>query len=99
MWFLFGKKKNNTSAVILQEKQAQIDNSIKELEKERQSLQDTEKKLIENIKRRAEEGQMGTAKNMAREVVRIRQQIKKYDKVESKLQDVLLRIQNPNDKE
>jgi charged multivesicular body protein 2A len=53
---LFGKKK--TPAELLRENKRMLDKSIREIERERQSLQTQEKKLIAEIKKTAKQGQM-----------------------------------------
>jgi charged multivesicular body protein 2A len=56
MSFIFGKKK--TPAELLRENKRMLDKSIREIERERQGLQNQEKKLINEIKKVAKQGQM-----------------------------------------
>ncbi|KAL8093884.1 hypothetical protein AgCh_035678 [Apium graveolens] len=70
-----------------------IDRSIREIERERQGLQNQEKKLIVDIKKTAKQGQMGAVKVMAKDLIRTRHQIEKFYKLKSQLQGVSLRIQ------
>ncbi|KAG0469132.1 hypothetical protein HPP92_018460 [Vanilla planifolia] len=91
MSFLFGKKK--TPAELLRENKRMLDRSIREIERERQGLQNQEKKLIGEIKKAAKQGQMGAVKVMAKDLVRTRHQITKFYALKSQLQGVSLRIQ------
>ncbi|RWR86053.1 vacuolar protein sorting-associated protein 2 1 [Cinnamomum micranthum f. kanehirae] len=91
MSFLFGSRK--TPAELLRENKRMIDKSIREIERERQSLQSQEKKLIVDIKKTAKQGQMGAVKVMAKDLIRTRHQITKFYALKSQLQGVALRIQ------
>ncbi|KAL1825358.1 hypothetical protein DCAR_0313511 [Daucus carota subsp. sativus] len=91
MSFIFGKRK--TPAELLRENKRMIDKSIREIERERQGLQNQEKKLIVDIKKTAKQGQMGAVKVMAKDLIRTRHQIEKFYKLKSQLQGVSLRIQ------
>uniref|UniRef100_A0A0C9RPI5 TSA: Wollemia nobilis Ref_Wollemi_Transcript_5394_1342 transcribed RNA sequence n=1 Tax=Wollemia nobilis TaxID=56998 RepID=A0A0C9RPI5_9CONI len=91
MSFLFGKKK--TPAELLRENKRMLDRSIREIERERQGLQNQEKKLITEIKKTAKQGQMGAVKVMAKDLIRTRHQITKFYALKSQLQGVSLRIQ------
>ncbi|RWR76773.1 vacuolar protein sorting-associated protein 2 1 [Cinnamomum micranthum f. kanehirae] len=91
MSFLFGKRK--TPAELLRENKRMLDKSIREIERERQSLQNQEKKLILEIKKSAKQGQMGAVKVMAKDLIRTRHQITKFYALKSQLQGVALRIQ------
>ncbi|XP_078435669.1 SNF7 family protein isoform X2 [Wolffia australiana] len=91
MSFLFGKKK--TPAEILRENKRMLDKSIREIERERQGLQNQEKRLIVEIKKTAKQGQMGAVKIMAKDLIRTRHQITKFYALKSQLQGVSLRIQ------
>ncbi|KAK1354929.1 vacuolar protein sorting-associated protein 2-like [Heracleum sosnowskyi] len=91
MSFIFGKRK--TPAELLRENKRMIDKSIREIERERQGLQNQEKKLIVEIKKTAKQGQMGAVKVMAKDLIRTRHQIEKFYKLKSQLQGVSLRIQ------
>ncbi|CAA7387924.1 unnamed protein product [Spirodela intermedia] len=91
MSFLFGKKK--TPAEILRENKRMLDRSIRDIERERQGLQNQEKRLIMEIKKTAKQGQMGAVKIMAKDLIRTRHQITKFYALKSQLQGVSLRIQ------
>jgi charged multivesicular body protein 2A len=88
---LFGKKK--TPAELLRENKRMLDKSIREIERERQSLQTQEKKLIAEIKKTAKQGQMGAVRVMAKDLIRTRHQITKFYGLKSQLQGISLRIQ------
>ncbi|KAH7283274.1 hypothetical protein KP509_35G069800 [Ceratopteris richardii] len=91
MSFLFGKKK--TPAELLRENKRMLDRSIRDIDRERQSLQAQEKKLIVEIKKTAKQNQMGAVRVMAKDLVRTRHQITKFYALKSQLQGVSLRIQ------
>ncbi|KAI5060878.1 hypothetical protein GOP47_0023383 [Adiantum capillus-veneris] len=91
MSFLFGKKK--TPAELLRENKRMLDKSIREIERERQSLQAQEKKLIVEIKKTAKQNQMGAVRVMAKDLIRTRHEITKFYALKSQLQGVSLRIQ------
>ena len=91
MAFLFGKEK--TPAEVLREHQRALTRSQREMERERRTLENTEKKLIMDIKKLAKQGQMGSVKVMAKDLVRTRNYIQKFYKMEASLRAVGLRIQ------
>lgn len=91
MSFLFGQRK--TPAELLRENKRMLDRSIREIERERQSLQAQEKKLIVEIKKTAKQNQMGAVRVMAKDLIRTRHQITKFYGLKSQLQGVSLRIQ------
>ena len=70
-----------------------LDKSIRELDRERNSLQSNEKKLIADIKKMAKQNQMGAVKVMAKDLVRTRHSITKFYGLKSQLQGVSLRMQ------
>eukprot|EP00743_Colponemidia_sp_Colp-15_P003292 GILK01003554.1.p1 GENE.GILK01003554.1~~GILK01003554.1.p1 ORF type:complete len:228 (+),score=47.47 GILK01003554.1:66-686(+) len=70
-----------------------IDRSIRELDRERTSLQNQEKKLIADIKKTAKAGQMGAVTVMAKDLVRTRRFVTKFYEMRSQLQAVSLRLQ------
>ncbi|KAG2444035.1 hypothetical protein HYH02_009233 [Chlamydomonas schloesseri] len=87
---LFGKKK--TPAEMLRENKRQLDKAIRELDRERMSLQQQEKKTIAEIKKMAKEGQMDAVKVMAKSLVRNRHAVTKMYGLKSELQAVSLRL-------
>eukprot|EP00884_Botryococcus_braunii_P018375 jgi/Botrbrau1/5220/Bobra.0172s0084.1 len=66
--------------------------AIRDLDRERMSLQTQEKKLIAEIKKTAKQGQMEAVKVMAKSLVRNRHAITKMHGLKSQLQAVNLRI-------
>ena len=70
-----------------------LDKSIRELDRERNNLQNQEKRLVADIKKMAKAGQMGATKIMAKDLVRTRHSITKFYGLKSQLQGVSLRMQ------
>ena len=66
---------------------------MRELDRERTTLQRQEKKIIADCKRAAKDGQMGAARVMAKDLVRTRKYIQKFYQMRAQLQAVSLRIQ------
>ena len=89
--FLFGKTK--TPAERIKEYNRSIKKSIRELDRERATLERQEKKLMTDIKKAAKDGQMDSAKIMAKDLVRTRGYIKKMHKMKSHMEAVSLRLQ------
>ena len=67
---LFGSRK--TPAERVKEYNRQIKRSVRELDRERTALERQEKKLMNDIKKAARDGQMDSAKIMAKDLVRTR---------------------------
>eukprot|EP01026_Neomeris_dumetosa_P014602 TRINITY_DN1535_c0_g1_i3.p2 TRINITY_DN1535_c0_g1~~TRINITY_DN1535_c0_g1_i3.p2 ORF type:complete len:237 (+),score=55.84 TRINITY_DN1535_c0_g1_i3:76-786(+) len=88
--WLFGKKK--TPQEMLRENKRMLDKAIRELDRERTGLQNQEKKLIQEIKSTARQGQMGAVKVMAKSLVRNRHAVTKMYGLKSQLQAVSLRM-------
>ena len=88
---LFRKKK--TPQEMLRENKRMLDKAIRELDRERTTLQTQEKKLIGEIKKSAKAGQMGATKVMAKDLIRTRHSITKFYGLKSQLQGVSLRVQ------
>ncbi|KYQ92408.1 SNF7 family protein [Tieghemostelium lacteum] len=89
--FLFGKQK--TPKEVLRENQRDLNKSMREIDRERMNLQNQEKKIIMDIKKMAKQGQMNSAKIMAKDLVRTRFHIQKFYEMRTQLQAVSLRIQ------
>lgn len=70
-----------------------INRSIRELERERMSLQNQEKKIVADIKAAAKNNQMNSVKIMAKDLVRTRKYQSKFYEMKSHLQGVQLRMQ------
>ena len=72
----------------MKEYQRSIKKSVREMDRERNTLERQEKKLMANIKREAEEGQVESAKVMVKDLVRTRGYIKKMVKMKSHMEAV-----------
>jgi charged multivesicular body protein 2A len=70
-----------------------LEKAQRELDRERQKLEQQEKKLIQDIKKSAKQGQMGSCTIMAKDLVRTRRYIQKFYQMKTQLQAVSLRIQ------
>ncbi|KAF0692978.1 Aste57867_16024 [Aphanomyces stellatus] len=77
----------------LRENKREINRAIRDLDRERTSLQMSEKKLIIEIKKMAKENQIASVKIMAKDLVRTRQHITKFYTMRSQLQAVALRME------
>ncbi|CAH8367441.1 unnamed protein product [Eruca vesicaria subsp. sativa] len=91
---IFGKPK--TPAELLQEIKRMLDNSTKEIEREKQGLQTQEKKLITEIKKTAKQGQMLNvygSESDGKGPYPTQHQIEKFYKLKSQLQGGSLKIQ------
>ena len=91
MEFLFGKQKSPADRI--KEYNRSIKKSVRELDRERNTLERQEKKLMSDIKKAAKDGQMGPAKIMAKDLVRTRAYIRKMHKMKSHMEAVSLRLQ------
>eukprot|EP01113_Clastostelium_recurvatum_P013596 TRINITY_DN1723_c0_g1_i1.p1 TRINITY_DN1723_c0_g1~~TRINITY_DN1723_c0_g1_i1.p1 ORF type:complete len:236 (+),score=86.55 TRINITY_DN1723_c0_g1_i1:65-709(+) len=89
--FLFGHQK--TPKEIMREHLRAINKSKREIDRERTQMQQQEKKTIIEIKKCAKQGQIGAAKIMAKDLVRLRNQITKFYNMSTQLQAVGMRIQ------
>ncbi|KAF8964637.1 Snf7-domain-containing protein [Flammula alnicola] len=65
----------------------------RELDRERTKLEQSEKKLIMDIKKSAKAGQLNACKVMAKDLVRTRRYVHKFYQMRTQLQAVSLRIQ------
>ncbi|RHY89956.1 hypothetical protein DYB37_001207 [Aphanomyces astaci] len=77
----------------LRENKREINRAIRDLDRERTTLQLSEKKLILEIKKMAKENQIASVKIMAKDLVRTRQHITKFYTMRSQLQAVSLRME------
>jgi charged multivesicular body protein 2A len=77
---------------MLRENKRMIDRAIRDLDRERMSLQTQEKKMVADIKKMAKDNQMDAVKVMAKSVVRNRNAITKLYHLKSQLQAVSLRM-------
>ncbi|CAG8644004.1 17879_t:CDS:2, partial [Acaulospora morrowiae] len=88
---LFGRKK--TPAELLRIHQRTLQKAQREMERERSKLEISEKKLIADIKKSAKANQMAACKIMAKDLVRTRRYIQKFQAMKTQLQAVNLQIQ------
>jgi len=91
MSWLFAPKK--TPADLLRENKRTLDKAIRELDRERNSLQQQEKKLVSEIKQMAKQNQMSAVRVMAKDLIRTRHSVTKFYSLKSQLQGVSLRMQ------
>lgn len=66
---------------------------IRELDRERTSLERQEKKLVVDIKKMAKSGQMEAVKIMAKDLVRTRNFVKKFILMRANIQAIALKVQ------
>eukprot|EP01105_Mastigella_eilhardi_P009440 TRINITY_DN2229_c0_g1_i3.p1 TRINITY_DN2229_c0_g1~~TRINITY_DN2229_c0_g1_i3.p1 ORF type:complete len:255 (-),score=93.61 TRINITY_DN2229_c0_g1_i3:729-1430(-) len=90
MEFLFGHRM--TPKEMLRKQQRALNHSIRELDRERMHMQQQEKKTISEIRLLAQKGQMNAARIMAKDLVRIRQNVQKFYEMRAELQAVSLRL-------
>jgi len=86
-------KKRKTSAELLRENQRTLNRAGRELDRENNRLEMQEKKLIFDIKKTAQSGQMGSLKVMAKDLVRTRQYQKKFTLMRANVQAISLKVQ------
>jgi charged multivesicular body protein 2A len=103
MSWLFGSSK--TPEEMLKQHQRALNKAIRDLDRERQKLEQSEKKLIADIKKSARAGQnvrslvysLLTLKNackvQAKDLVRTRRYVQKFYQMKTQLQGVALRVQ------
>lgn len=89
MEWLFGRKK--TPDEILRENKRAIDRAIRELEREKGRMEQQEVKLINEIRKNAKANQMDSVKIMAKDLVRTKGQIKKFNIMKANLQAISLK--------
>lgn len=90
MSFLFGKRK--TPQEMMREQQRLVQRSIREIDRERTTLQNNEKKTIIEIKKLAKQGQIPAAKILAKDLVRTRSYITKMYTMRAELQAVSMQL-------
>ncbi|KAM9463309.1 charged multivesicular body protein 2a [Clarias gariepinus] len=91
MEFLFGRRK--TPEEMLRQNQRALNRAMRELDRERQRMEQQEKKIIADIKKMAKQGQMDAVKIMAKDLVRTRRYVKKFIMMRANIQAVSLKIQ------
>lgn len=70
-----------------------MERTQRELDREKRKLETQEKKLISDIKKSAKNGQVTAAKVQAKDLVRTKNYIKKFENMKTQLQAIALRIQ------
>jgi len=88
---LFGR--TVTPAERLRQHQRSLTKATRELDRERSKLEQSEKKLIMDIKKSAKAGQLNACKVMAKDLVRTRRYVQKFYQMRTQLQAVGLRMQ------
>ncbi len=73
--------------------------AIRELDREKRTLENNEKKLIMDIKKQAKAGQMQSVKIMAKDLVRTRKYQSKFLEMKAQLQGVSLQLQTMKSQE
>ncbi|AQZ16617.1 DID4 (YKL002W) [Zygosaccharomyces parabailii] len=89
--WMFGK--SLTPQERLKKNQRALERTQRELEREKRKLEMQEKKLVMDIKKSAKNGQVSAAKVQAKDLVRTKGYIQKFDNMKTQLQAISLRIQ------
>ncbi|ESO83948.1 hypothetical protein LOTGIDRAFT_203241 [Lottia gigantea] len=89
--WLFGRKK--TPEEMLRQNQRALNKAMRDLDRERQKMEQQEKKVIADIRTMAKKGQMDAVKVMAKDLVRTRRYVKKFIAMRANIQAVSLKIQ------
>ncbi|KAL3229198.1 DOA4-independent degradation protein 4 [Nakaseomyces bracarensis] len=89
--WVFGK--TLTPQERLKRNQRALERTQRELDREKRKLEAQEKKLIMEVKKSAKNGQIDAAKIQAKDLVRTRNYIQKFDNMKAQLQAISLRIQ------
>lgn len=79
--------------MLVQQNQRALERTQRELDREKRKLETQEKKLVSDIKRSAKNGQVAAAKVQAKDLVRTKNYIQKFDNMKTQLQAISLRIQ------
>jgi len=82
-----------TPAEQLRQSKRQINRGIREIDRERVKIESQEKKVIAEIKKLAKQGQLPSAKVLAKDLVRMRNQVTKMYAMRSQLQSVEMQLQ------
>ncbi|KAJ9470807.1 Charged multivesicular body protein 2a-like protein 2 [Diplonema papillatum] len=91
---VFGKKK--TPQEKMREYKRQIDRTVRELERERTKMQNSEKKLVAEMRKMAKQNQMDAMRVMAKDLVRTRKYCTQFYKMKAQMQALSLRLQTLN---
>ncbi|XP_005062677.1 PREDICTED: charged multivesicular body protein 2a, partial [Ficedula albicollis] len=81
------------NAQLLRQNQRALARAVRELDRERQKLEQQEKKIIVDIKKMAKQGQMDAVRVMAKDLVRTRRYVRKFIAMRANVQGVALRVQ------
>lgn len=77
----------------MREQKRILNRAIREVDRERMQLQNSEKKLVAEIKTLAKKGEMNSVKILAKDLVRGRKQVAKFYEIRSQLQAIEMRLQ------
>lgn len=89
MEFFFGKRK--TPDEILRENKRAIDRAIRDIEREKERMVQQEVKLKNDIRKNAKANQMDSVKIQAKDLVRTKSQIKKFELMKANLQAISIK--------
>jgi len=89
--FLFGRRK--TPQEMLRQNQRALNRAMRDLDRERAQMENQEKRIIADIKKMAQKGEMDAVKIMAKDLVRTRRAVKKFMMMRANIQAVALKIQ------
>ncbi|XP_071452470.1 charged multivesicular body protein 2a [Hetaerina americana] len=89
--WLFGRRM--TPEEMLRKNQRALNKAMRDLDREKAQMEQQEKKIINDIKKMAKEGQMEAVKIMAKDLVRTRRYCKKFMLMKANIQAVSLKIQ------
>ena len=89
MEFFFGRRK--TPDEILRENKRAIDRAIRDLEREKGRMEQQEVKLANEIRKAARNNEMDSVKIMAKDLVRTKSQVKKFNIMKANLQVISLK--------
>ncbi|KAG8230277.1 hypothetical protein J437_LFUL009450, partial [Ladona fulva] len=89
--WLFGRRM--TPEEMLRKNQRALNKAMRDLDREKNLMEQQEKKIINDIKKMAKEGQMEAVKIMAKDLVRTRRYCKKFMLMKANIQAVSLKIQ------
>lgn len=77
----------------MRKNQRALNKAMRDLDRERAKMEQQEKKIINDIKKMAKDGQMDAVKIMAKDLVRTRRYVKKFILMRANIQAVSLKIQ------
>lgn len=87
---MFGRRK--TPVEMLRQHQRALNKAMRDVDRERTKMEQSEKKLIVDIKNVAKTGQMDAVKIMAKDLVRTRRYIKQFILMRANMQAVSMKI-------